>query len=607
MTESLNAVDAIGLPSVLSADDPAESVNELPALPRIVNTTTRDFTSPRLLMAGLLLLVALAFANSITGEFVHDDLPQIVNNQMFSHWDRVTLTRVVTRDFWASLQPEVAGNHLNSLYYRPVFSLFLMVSYEFVGRNPAGWHILVMLLHAFCAILAFIVLEKTMQQATALEARPRRLLAAFAAAFFAVHPAQAESVTWIAGLVGPLSTIFMLIAAYCYLNYRQQRRAARLLAMMLSFALALLTKESAIILLLIILAQEMLIFNRAARFSARLRQAALYAWPFALVGAGYMTLRYLALGVWLGRINNLNFPDDQALTVADMLRTWPALLVAYGKLILFPVDMFLIYDFGYVGALGWARFWMPLLILLVAGFLLLRGMAHNIAARLGAIWLLLPLLPHLNTRAFVSDEIIHDRYLYLSLLGAGLLIGALSLQATAKMRRLWPRPMLGLTAVLLATLTLLTLATNRRFQNTGALWTDGTSHTPKSRTVLLARGIDAELHGDNTAAADYYESALAINPDIVDALNNSAFIYARNGHWIEATSRFERIAELSPDRAGGHFNLSFAYAVQHRYREAAREQQTAIELDPGNVRVAEWRARLEDLQRRLTDQVISKP
>lgn len=607
MTESLTAVDAIGSPPLLSADDPAESVNESPSPPPVVQIPRRDFTSPPLLMFGLLLLVTLAFANSITGQFVHDDLPQIVNNQMFSHWDRATLTHVFTRDFWALLQPELAGNHLNSLYYRPVFSLFLMVSFEVVGRHPVGWHILVMLLHAFCAILAFIVLEKTLQLATSLKDQTRRLLAAFAAAFFAVHPAQAESVTWIAGLVGPLSAIFMLIAVYCYLNYRQRRRAAILIAMMISFALALLTKESAITLLLIISAHEMLVFNRTARFSARLRHAALYAWPFALISAGYMTLRYLALGVWFGRLNNLNFPDDQALTIVDMARTWPALLVAYGKLIVLPIDLLLIYDFGYVGALGWARFWMPLLILLVAGILLLRGMAKSAVARLGAIWLVLPLLPHLNTRAFVSDEILHDRYLYLSLLGAGLLAGALLLQATVKVSRLWPRPALGLTAMLLATLTLLTLATNHRFQNNGALWADGTSHKPKSRTVLLALGIDAELHGDRASAADDYEAALAINPDIVDALNNSAFIFARNGRWIEATSRFERIVELSPDRAGGHFNLSFAYAVQRQYREAAREQQTAIELDPGNVRAPEWRLRLEELQGRLKNQPISKP
>ena len=596
MSEAPNVVDAIGSRPVESADHAAAPVPDSPSPRQAAPTAARDLAARPVLMLGLLLLVAVAFANSISGEFVHDDIPQILHNQMFGHWDRATLTRVWTRDFWAALQPELAGDNLNSLYYRPLFSLFLMAGYEVVGRNPAGWHLLVMLLHALCAILAFIVLEKTLRQACALADRPRKLLAACAAAVFAVHPAQAESVTWIAGLVGPLSAIFMLAAFYCYLSYRERQRLSMRLAIPLLFALAVLTKESAIVLLLIVPAHELLVFNRQTRLLERLRLAARHAWPLTLIGAGYMTLRYLALGVFFGRVMNLNFPDDQALTAIDMVRTWPALLVAYGKLILLPFDLSLIYDFGYVGNLAWPSFWMPLLILLAAGWALWRVAARNVGARLGLIWLVLPLLPHLNTRAFVSDAILHDRYLYLSLLGAGLLAGVLLTQAVAKVRWLWPRPVLGLAVVLLALLTLGTLATNRRFQNNSVLTMHVAAHAPRSRIALIAKGLDAESRGDKAAALEAYEAALAINPDIVDALNNSAFVYARGGRWDEATRRFERIVELSPDRAGGYFNLSFAYAVQRRYAEAVAAQQRALELDPHNARATEWQARLAQLK-----------
>lgn len=586
MQESQSLIDAIGATPDLSSDLPA------------VAAVPRDFTTKRLLMVALLLLVGVAFANSLSGAFVHDDLPQIVENQMFGHWDRATLTRLVTRDFWAALQPELAGNHLNSLYYRPAFSLFLMAGYEVVGRSPAGWHLLVILLHALCAVLAFVVLEKTLRMATTLVDRQCRLLAACAAAIFAVHPAQAESVTWVAGLVGPLSTVFMLSVFYCYLIYRQRRRAVTLAAILLLFALAVLTKESAIILILIVAAHELLVFDRDAGLVGRLRGAALQALPFALIGAGYMVVRYLVLGVWFGRVANLNFPDDASLTAVDMVRTWPALIVAYGKLMFWPVDLSLMYNFRYIAAIGWANFWLPLLVVIGVGFLLLRLARRNVWARLGAIWFVIPILPHLNTRAFVSDEIIHDRYLYLSLLGAGLFIGALLVEVRANRKWLAPRFALGLTVLLLAGLTLLTVATNRRFQNSEVLWPHIAAHAPNSRIALIGTALGAETRGDKETALRTYETVLTIHPDILDALNNSAFIYARGGHWGEATRRFERIVELTPDRAGAHFNLSFAYAVQRRYGEAVREQQRAIELDPNNARVTEWRARLDDLRQR---------
>lgn len=601
MPEFLSLTDAIGSSPALSIDDPATSVEPSPASCAATPAVTRDFASKRLLMLALILLVALAFANSIGGEFVHDDTAQIANNQMFGHWDGATLKRILTRDYWAALQPEPASDELASLYYRPVFSLFLMAAYEIVGRRPAGWHLIVMLLHALCTLLAFITLEKTLQLTTALADKPRRLLAACAAAIFAIHPAQSETVAWIAGTVGPLSTALMLAAFYCYLSYRERRRASSLAAMILLFALAALTKESALGLILIVAAHELLIFNREARGLVRLRRAALYALPFALVGAMYMILRHQALGVWVGRIANLNFPDDAALTFGDTLRTLPTLLIAYAKLICFPLNLSESYDLGYVHTPGWLTFWVPLAVVVSVGLILMRVAARNTATRLAIIWLTLPLLPHLNTRAFVSDEIIHDRYLYLSLLGAGVLVGGLLVQGAGNLKWFSPRFAAAVAAGLLAALTLLTLMTNRRFENSETLWTHTSAHAPRARVPLIAVGVYAEARGDDGAALDAYERVLAIHPDILDALNDSAFVYARQGRWDEATQRFERVVELQPRKAGGHFNLSFAYAVQRRYAEAIQEQQRALELEPHNARVGEWQARLEELQRRLAD------
>src|SRR5215510_9910108 len=100
MQESQSLIDAIGSTPDFSSDLPVA-----PAAPEAA-VAPRDLTTKPLLMAALLLLVGVAFANSLNGVFVHDDLAQIVDNQMFGHWDRATLTRVVTRDFWAALQPE---------------------------------------------------------------------------------------------------------------------------------------------------------------------------------------------------------------------------------------------------------------------------------------------------------------------------------------------------------------------------------------------------------------------------------------------------------------------------------------------------------------------
>ena len=566
--------------------------------------TSRDFTSRRAIVSALVLLALIAFASSVSGDFIHDDLFQIRNNQTFGRWDAATITRIFTRDFWASLRPELAGDKLDSLYYRPFFSLFLMVGYEVAGLSATGWHLIALFLHIAAAVLAFCVMDYSLAASCVIEEKERRMMAAFAAGFFAVHPAQSESVSWISGLVGPLSAIFLLGAFYFYLRYRKHTTMRRTLLIALLFAISVLTKESACAAILIIPAYELFIFKDGLNPGARLRAAFVQTLPFALVVFAYLVLRYSVLNVLLGRSLNLNFPDDASLTLADNLQTLPALLVAYAKLVFLPLNLSLMYDFGYIRSLSFASFWLPLLALVAASVVLFRLARRVPAVKLAIIWMVLPLLPHLSTRAFVSDEIIHDRYLYLSILGAGLLL-AISIAQAIKSSRL-RLPVAAGAAVALLGLSLFTSLQNSRYQNAEALWQDAAAHAPDSRIVRISLGILAESRGDPMAALREYEAALKLNPDIIDALNNAAFVYARSGHWTEAIQKFERIVSLTPNKPVAHFNLSFAYSVQKRYAEALSEQRTAIELDPKGAQAGEWRMRLAQLEKEQQKAVVEK-
>ena len=597
MPDPINAFEPVSAStsSTLAVDEASSQTSK----PEFIRAKiSLDFTSVRVIIPVLALLALIAFASSISGDFVHDDLPQICDNHTFGHWDTATITRIFTHDFWASLRPELAGDKLDSLYYRPIFSLFLMLGYEVAGLSAPGWHLIALLLHIVVAVLAFYVIKLSLDAVGVVEEKEKRILAAFAAGFFVVHPAQAESVSWISGLVGPLSTIFLLGAFYFYVRYRNRASIWTTLAIILLFALSVLTKESACAAILMVPAYEFFVFKNNHNLISRLKAAFVQVLPFALVVFGYIALRYSVLNVLFGRSLNLNFPDDASLTFADNLRTLPALVIAYAKLVFLPTDLSLMYDFGYVRSLGFASFWMPLLVLLVASVALIRFSQRVPAVKLALIWMVLPLLPHFNTRAFVSDEIIHDRYLYLSILGAGLLIAISMVQATkSSWLRLPAKSATCAAVVILLVLSLLTSVQNKRYQNGEVLWQDMAAHAPNSRIARIGLGLLAESKQDPVGALREYEAALKLNPDIIDALNNSAFVYARAGHWPEATRNFERIVSLTPDKAAAHFNLSFAYSVQKRYAEAINEQRIAIELDPNGKRADEWRMRLEQLEK----------
>lgn len=564
---------------------------------------TYDFTSKLSLASGLVLLVLTAFANSVQGDFVYDDRELIVSSQLSGRWDRATLVRVFATDSWAAVKPDHAGKPL-SVYYRPIFILVLMIGQAVAGHDAVAWHILVLLLHAAATIAVFLVLDKSLVWFSSFEPRDRRLVAAVAAGIFAIHPAQVESVAWISGLVNPLGAIFTLAAAYSYLKYRESNRVQMLIAALALFALAVLVKETCLVLVLIVGAYELVAVNHGKPLRARLRYSILRIVPFATITAGYFALRYSVLNTLFGRSLDNDFPDDAMLTLADNVRTVPALLVGYLKVAFLPMSHSLIYDLGYVKSKSLTEFWLPLALLAGLAALLIYLSRRMPEVRLASIWIVVPLLPHLNTRSFVSDEIIHDRYLYLSLVGGGLLVSALILKAVRRMGAS-TYAFAGATAVVLALLSFATIAQNRVWRSDAALWRNAARHAPNSRVVRLAMGTLAEREQDFDSALFEYESVLAIHPDVVDGLNHAAFVYARQRRWAEATRNFERIVEITPDKAIAHFNLSFAYAVQKRYGDAASEQRLAIDLDPNGPRVDEWRLRLTQLEKALAASLTS--
>jgi hypothetical protein len=472
----------------------AESDANIPDLASGSESKVRDYTATSFLVPALILLTIAAFANSLSGDFVYDDRPQIVNNQLFGHWDGATLKRVFTRDVWAVVKPDVSGEPVNSLYYRPVFTLFMMAVNVVAGLSPARWHVVVLLIHLLAVIGVYFVIEKSLSMATRTSHPHHRLMAGFAAAVFAVHPVQSQAVSWVCGVVAPLSAIFVLGSFYCFLVYRERGELKFLVVSMMLFGLAALTKESALVLPLIVVAYEIWVLAKEAK--PGVRELAMRMAPFGIVVIVYLAMRYNALHMLFGRNPNLNFPEDASLTLMDNLRTLPALLMMYIKLLVLPVNLSIIYDFGYVRSLGLTSFWLPLTALLVIGILCVR-LWKNVEARLALIWLVIPMLIVLNTRAFVSEEIVQDRYLYLSLPGVGLLAALLLTGVKDFARfRVTGQQIAGFAVLVVCVLAALTAMQNRRWQNEEALWEDTVTHAPRSRVVRLKLGERAEERQD---------------------------------------------------------------------------------------------------------------
>jgi tetratricopeptide (TPR) repeat protein len=128
--------------------------------------------------------------------------------------------------------------------WHPLTLLSLMLDRSLFGPGPAGFHLANLVLHAANAALLFIVLRRLTNSYWP---------AALAAALFGWHPLNVESVAWVAERKNVLSTLFLLLALWCYAHYARRKTVAAYAGALVCFALGLLAKPMLVSLPLILL------------------------------------------------------------------------------------------------------------------------------------------------------------------------------------------------------------------------------------------------------------------------------------------------------------------------------------------------------------------
>ena len=403
------------------------------------------------LVAAVVIGIFAIYRPALNFQFVLDD-HHFVNDpriQTSGHlWD------YFTNYVWA----QVSGGPAS--FYRPLFAVWLRLNFIFNGLSSWGWHLLSIAKHVLAAVLLAILVYKLLHD---------RLAALIAGALFALHPAQTESVAWIA-VPDPLMTSAVLVCLLFYLVYvehsnvairnslekprKKSRREAQarsaaatvwwLIASAACCLAALFTKETAIVLPFVIFVIAFS-FPRAElsakkadgaheeRLVARFVFAFRETWPFLAVTAVYLLFRLNALR---GRLGGLT----QHLSWKTQLLSWPGMLWFYVKVLFWPVRSHAFADPTLVNTFSVRSVMLPALgvacvLALLAGLFTWAWKKSGrddvpadetnrlqLALLLGALLLLLPILLALNLNALDPGDFLHGRYTYLPLCGLMLLL-----------------------------------------------------------------------------------------------------------------------------------------------------------------------------------------
>jgi len=443
--------------------------------------------------AVFVLVVALYFP-TLRGGFVYDSIAQVLYSDYIhtpAHWDDVLTLRVVGQD-------ELDRN-------RPLHLASLMLDAAIWKKEPFGYRLTSVLLHAFNAAVLFAFVTIALQgRATPVAAAacppvcgssPSVVLlpAAFGALLFALHPLVVEAVAEPSNREDVLVLLPMLIGLLAIAAPVCSPWVLNAILVLCSF-FAVMAKESGI--------AAPFVFAVAALFLGRLRSCSVGLLGGVIAAGAFLAASYFlrpeASGIFTSAPAPLG-PDFWSLLTTQS-RIWALQL----SQILWPWHLSAHYppqvlvDFSAPIALA------MIAAAIVAVFLLVRV---NRLALLGGVIFVFALLPASN---FVSQyHPIADRYLYVPLAGVGFL-------AAVALMNLWAAISKNSVhiAIVTACVVILSLeyAANIRrqiiWQQPATLWTDVLLQFPRSSQAHVGM---ANVHG----RSGDYRAALAAADDAV--------------------------------------------------------------------------------------------
>lgn len=214
----------------------------------------------RFLLSSLIVAViaGLLFMPGLPGDFVFDDIPNIVNNEAIKldQLDADGLRKVV-------LSPQPSG----SLRVVPTLS-FAVDYWRAGGAYPAAFKATNILLHALTAgVLAWFF--HSLLLAAGVAKKRTQLMAPILAIAWAAHPLQVSSVLYVVQRIQTMGTFFLILALWFYLQARQRQIEGRhgrtgLLLAFMSWTVAMGCKEDSIMLPAYTLALEVTVLHFAA-------------------------------------------------------------------------------------------------------------------------------------------------------------------------------------------------------------------------------------------------------------------------------------------------------------------------------------------------------
>ncbi len=478
---------------------------------------------PRLIAAGILLLVLVAYIPALRAGFIWDDDSYVTENETLRSLEGL-------KRIW--FEPRATPQ------YYPLVHTTFWIEYHLWGLRPFGYHLINVLLHALNACLFWLILRQLHVPG-----------APVAALLFALHPVHVESVAWVTERKNLLSGAFYLAAALAYL--RTERRRWLLVGGL--FLGALLSKT---VTATLPAALALIEWWKKGRVSGR------ELLPLFTLGAG--------MGLLTAWIEKHHVGATLDLSAIERILVAGRALWFYASKLILPVQLSFIYPRWNIDAAALWQFAFPVGavgVIAVLWFLRRRWGRGPLVAVLFFAGTLFPALGFVDVYPF-RFSFVADHFQYLASLGL------LALAAGTRHRA---AGMIGLAVAVF--FGILTWSQARDYKDQPTLWRATIAVNPACWMAHLNLGQLLAEEGRTTEAMTHFQETLRLKPEYDEGHNNLGITLERQGRAEEAAEQYRAALRIDPDNVNARMNLANLLTTRgegepaiHHYREVIRRR-----------------------------------